>query len=72
MTRAGVDKDCVKTEGFGGVCWWRVEAAAAVSPIERRAEGKRRKVEENSLKVFPEKRERRRFSKRGRSVVETG
>jgi hypothetical protein len=52
--RAGVDKDCEKTEGFGGVCWWRVEAAAAVSPIDRRAEGKRRSVEENSLTVFRE------------------
>jgi hypothetical protein len=30
-------------------------AAAAVNPIDRRTEGKRRKVEENSLKVFLER-----------------
>jgi hypothetical protein len=42
----------LRTEAGGGDCWWRVvEAAAAVNPRDRRAEGKRRSVEENSLKV---------------------
>lgn len=51
LTRAGVDKGFEKTE-VGGDCWWTVDAAAAVNPKDRRAEGKRRKAEENSLKVF--------------------
>jgi hypothetical protein len=52
LTRAGVDNGCLRTEAGGGDCWWSVvEAAAAVNPRDRRAEGKRRSVEENSLKV---------------------
>ena len=52
LTRAGVNNGCLRTEAGGGDCWWRVvEAAAAVNPSDRRAEGKRRSVEENSLKV---------------------
>lgn len=51
LTRNGVGKDLEKTEAEGGDCWCNVVAAAAVNPIERRAEGKRRKVEENSLVV---------------------
>lgn len=49
-TLSGVE-NLEKTEVEGGDCWWTVVAAAAVNPMERRAEGKRRKVEENSLKV---------------------
>lgn len=49
----GVVKGCLSTEAGGGDCWCRVdEAAAAVNPKDRRAAGKRRKVEENSLKVL--------------------
>ena len=59
MTRAGVDKGWERTEVGGGVCWCKVEAAAAVKPRDRRAEGKRRKAEENSLKVFLGTREKR-------------
>lgn len=53
LTRVGVVKGCLSTEAGGGDCWCRVdEAAAAVNPKDRRAAGKRRKVEENSLKVL--------------------
>jgi hypothetical protein len=58
LTRAGVEKDCERAEGGGGDWLWSVVAAAAVNPKDRRAEGKRRSVEENSLKVFVGKRKR--------------
>lgn len=65
MTRGGVDKGCERIDGGGGDCWCKVEAAAAVNPKDRRAEGKRRSVEENSLKVVPGKRENYKRKSRG-------
>lgn len=64
LTRAGVEKDCERADGGGGDWLWSVEATAAVNPNDRRAEGKRRRVEENSLKVFLGKRERLYFRER--------